>query len=313
MTDIDMELLPDYLVEAAEHLEEMETLLLSLADDPERPTLLDEIVRPIHSIKGAAQFIGLDRSSRLAHRLEDLLDLLRKGERQSSSQVVELLIAARDLIVRLADELENTQTESSSVDEMIALITAEIEGGATVENTAASEDENKDETQAETTEKAAYEEENDQKLCGRFLENLREKLDLLRTQSAELENSADKVALLERCVESIAALQSAANYMGYEELTQLYNNWHEDIVAVQEALGRNEDIPYDFMDGYLSEITSLFPQLGQQTNTTAQTKTKTKTKTKKSYAKETSSQINVSILHASFARLVAIKFPLNLG
>jgi len=116
MTDIDMELLPDYLVEAAEHLEEMETLLLSLADDPESTTLLDEIVRPIHSIKGAAQFIGLERSSRLAHRLEDLLDLLRKGERQSSSQVVELLIAARDLIVRLADELENTRISVKGLD-----------------------------------------------------------------------------------------------------------------------------------------------------------------------------------------------------
>ena len=266
MTDIDMDMLPDYLVEAAEHLEEMETLLLSLADDPESTTLLDEIFRPIHSIKGAAQFIGLERSSRLAHRLEDLLDLLRKGERQSSAQVVELLIAARDLIVRLADELENTQAESSSVENMIEQISAEIEAGASTQSTAASADGYEEKRQAEIVENPAYEEENDQELFGIFLENLREKLDLLRTQAAELENSADKVALLERCAESIAALQSAANYMGYKELTQLYNNWHEDIMAVQQALGRNEDVPYDFMDVYLSEISSLFPQLGRQTS-----------------------------------------------
>ena len=87
MTDIDIELLPDYLVEAAEHLEEMESLLLNLADEPENIAVLDEIFRPIHSIKGAAQFIGLERSSRLAHRLEDLLDLLRKGEHPSSPEV----------------------------------------------------------------------------------------------------------------------------------------------------------------------------------------------------------------------------------
>ncbi|MCK4706806.1 MAG: chemotaxis protein CheA, partial [Gammaproteobacteria bacterium] len=116
-------------------------------------------------------------------------------------------------------------------------------------------------------------------LFGIFLENLREKLDLLRTQSAELENSADKVALLERCDESIMALHSAANYMGYNELTQIYNNWHEDIVAVQEALAKNEDIPYDFMDGYLSEIYSLFPQLEQKNKTAAPVKVADNTET----------------------------------
>jgi len=33
MSDVDISLLPDYLVEAAEHLEEMESLLLKLADE----------------------------------------------------------------------------------------------------------------------------------------------------------------------------------------------------------------------------------------------------------------------------------------
>jgi len=266
MTDIDLSLLPDYLIEASEHLEEMESLLLKLAEEPESTELMNEIFRPIHSIKGAAQFIGLERSSHLAHRLEDLLDLLRKGEHPSGTEVVELLISARDLIVSLAEELENTQAETSSVDEMVALITAEIEGGtgqkstATPETTVAVVDEPA-QTKTASTE---YEEENDQELFGIFLENMREKIDLVRTQSAEFENSADKVALLERCAENIQALQSAANYMGYEELTVIYNNWHEDIVAVQQTLADNEDVPYDFMDGYLVEILVLFPQLGPQ-------------------------------------------------
>ena len=258
-SELDASMLPDYLVEAAEHLEEMESLLLKLADEPENIEVLDEIFRPIHSIKGAAQFIGLERSSRLAHRLEDLLDLLRKGERPSSPAVVELLISARDLIVTLADELENTQTETSSVDDMIAQITAEIEGGSMPAGAAASEVVQDQENVSENV----YEEENDQELFGIFIENLREKIDLIRTQVAELENSPNKVALLERCAEGVQSLYSAANYMGYEELTGIYSNSLEDIVAVQEALAANEDIPYDFMDGYLLAITELFPQLAK--------------------------------------------------
>ena len=260
MSDVDISLLPDYLVEAAEHLEEMESLLLKLADEPENIAVLDEIFRPIHSIKGAAQFIGLDHSSRLAHRLEDLLDLLRNGERPSSPAIVELLISARDLIVTLADELENTQTETSSVDDMVAQITVEIEGGGIADSVIAS-DEVADQTVMAVS--AGYDEENDQELFGIFIENLREKIDLVRTQITELENSVDKAALLERCAESIQGLHSAANYMGYEELTSIYSNCLEDIAAVQEALAANEEIPYDFMDGYLTEISGLFPQLAQ--------------------------------------------------
>ena len=256
---LDVSMLPDYLVEATEHLEEMESLLLKLADEPENVEVLDEIFRPIHSIKGAAQFIGLDRSSRLAHRLEDLLDLLRKGERPSSPAIVDLLISARDLIVKLADELENSQAELSSVDDMVDQITAEIEADVLADSV----DLPKDVADQRNVASATYNEENDQELFGIFVENLREKIDLVRTQVAELESSPDKVALLDRCAESIQLLYSAANYMGYEELTRIYSNCLEDIVTVQQALANNEDIPYDFMNGYLLEITALFPQLAE--------------------------------------------------
>ncbi|MEN8173167.1 MAG: Hpt domain-containing protein, partial [Chloroflexota bacterium] len=270
MTDIDLSLLSDYLIEASEHLEEMESLLLKLADNPGSTELMNEIFRPIHSIKGAAQFIGLERSSRLAHRLEDLLDLLRKGEHPSSTEVVDLLISARDLIVRLAEELESTQSETSSVDEIVDLITATINSGHEHEQQVQRDQHIEvDDTEAKelstpikTPATSPYEEENDQELFAIFLENMREKTDLVRTQATELEHSADKIALLERCAENIQALQLAAHYMGYEDLTMIYSNWHEDIVMVQQALADNEDIPYDFMDGYLSEISSIFPQLG---------------------------------------------------
>jgi len=255
---VDGGLLPDYLIEAAEHLEEMESLLLKLAEEPDNIELMNEIFRPIHSIKGAAQFIGLERSSRLAHRLEDLLDLLRKRERQSSPEVVELLISARDLIVKLVDELEDTQTEMSSVDDMVQQITAAIEATASHDTNAECSNGT---VQIEASVNSVYEEENDEELFAIFIENLQQKIDLIHVQADEFHDSTDRASLLEHCVESLKGLYSAANYMGYEELTKIYRNWLEDITEVQQALLKNEEVPDDFMDGYLSEIYSLFPQL----------------------------------------------------
>ena len=44
MTDRDLSLLSDYLVEASEHLEEMESLLLRLAEEPDSTELMNEIL-----------------------------------------------------------------------------------------------------------------------------------------------------------------------------------------------------------------------------------------------------------------------------
>ena len=109
MSEIDLSQLPDFIVEATEHLEEMETLLLQLVENPDDLEILNEIFRPVHTIKGSAQFIGLAKVSVLAHRLEDLMDKLRDASMQATPVIVEVLIEARDRIVQLVKELEQTQ------------------------------------------------------------------------------------------------------------------------------------------------------------------------------------------------------------
>ncbi|MCW8853787.1 MAG: Hpt domain-containing protein, partial [Gammaproteobacteria bacterium] len=118
MSEIDLSQLPDFIVEATEHLEEMETLLLQLVESPDDLEILNEIFRPVHTIKGSAQFIGVARASMLAHRLEDLMDKLRDGSMQSTPAIVETLIETRDRIVQLVKELEQSQEEESSVDDL---------------------------------------------------------------------------------------------------------------------------------------------------------------------------------------------------
>ncbi|MCI5207782.1 MAG: hypothetical protein D3910_03075, partial [Candidatus Electrothrix sp. ATG2] len=66
---IDSSMLPDFIVEAAEHLEEMESSLLRLEQDYEDKEVMDEIFRAIHTIKGAAQFVGIERVSEQAEQL----------------------------------------------------------------------------------------------------------------------------------------------------------------------------------------------------------------------------------------------------
>ena len=55
---MDPELFSDFIVEAKEHLETIEPNLLELEKTPDNLALLNEIFRPMHSLKGSSGFFG---------------------------------------------------------------------------------------------------------------------------------------------------------------------------------------------------------------------------------------------------------------
>ncbi len=119
---IDLSLLEDFVEGAGESLDEMESALLELETDLNNIELFNTIFRAMHTIKGAAQFVGLDKVSALSHVLEDLLDELRNGKKQANYDIVNLFIQAKDRISTLIADLERSQTEETDVDDLIEQI-----------------------------------------------------------------------------------------------------------------------------------------------------------------------------------------------
>jgi two-component system chemotaxis sensor kinase CheA len=119
---IDLSLLEDFIGGAGESLDEMETALLELEISPTNNELLNTIFRAMHTIKGAAQFVGLDKVSALSHVLEDLLDLLREGKKTVTPDIISLLIQTKDRISLLVIDLEKTKSEITNVDDLIEQI-----------------------------------------------------------------------------------------------------------------------------------------------------------------------------------------------
>ncbi|MCW5619936.1 MAG: chemotaxis protein CheW [Burkholderiales bacterium] len=87
-----------FFEEANEHLESLESLLLSLdlsAPDPEQ---LNAIFRAAHSIKGGAATFGFRDVANLTHALETLLDRLRKQELLPTQEMVDALLVGGDVL-----------------------------------------------------------------------------------------------------------------------------------------------------------------------------------------------------------------------
>jgi len=115
----DPSLLQDFITESEEHLEEMENYLLRLEGDTGNREILNDIFRCIHTIKGAAEFVGLEKISDFAHRLENLLDILRQGSGQLQTQIIDLLIAARDRLLKLVNDLEVHNEEQTEIKDLL--------------------------------------------------------------------------------------------------------------------------------------------------------------------------------------------------
>lgn len=87
-----------FFEEAAEHLVEMERLLLAI--DPAAPDAedLNAIFRAAHSIKGGASTFGFHDLAAVTHDLESLLDRVRKEEIGLTSDMVDAFLAAGDVL-----------------------------------------------------------------------------------------------------------------------------------------------------------------------------------------------------------------------
>ena len=120
----DPELLSDFFNEAREHLETIEPNLLELENNPQNLALLNEIFRPMHSLKGASGFLGLNKINRLAHKAENILDELRQGTMPVTAEVMDLILAATDALRTMVDNLETSgaegEVETESIIERIA-------------------------------------------------------------------------------------------------------------------------------------------------------------------------------------------------
>lgn len=125
----DPELFADFIAEAKEHLETIEPNLLELEKAPGNLALLNDIFRPMHSLKGASGFLGLNRINQLAHKAENILDELRKGSMVVTSEIMDVILASTDALRQMIDNLEVNNSEGEvEVGHIMAQIDAIMAG-----------------------------------------------------------------------------------------------------------------------------------------------------------------------------------------
>ena len=91
------EILEFFVPEAEEHLQIVQECLLALEANPNAEDI-HRLFRAMHTVKGSAAQVGLQRISRVAHRAEDLIGRLRDGELQPSAEIVDICLESVDAL-----------------------------------------------------------------------------------------------------------------------------------------------------------------------------------------------------------------------
>jgi len=99
----DPEIVKEFLTESGDHLEDVESQILQLEENPENTDIINTIFRPIHSMKGSAGFLGLKDLGTVSHELETLLDEARKGNLKITSKIIEILYEGLDILKKLRE------------------------------------------------------------------------------------------------------------------------------------------------------------------------------------------------------------------
>ncbi len=112
------ELLKDYFSEAETMVDNLESNILAIENDPDNHDAIDEIFRAAHTLKGNSAAVEFTEISTFAHTMEDLLDEVRSDRVKVNEDIVDTLLKALDVIKAMLEERTNGSVYGESVEEI---------------------------------------------------------------------------------------------------------------------------------------------------------------------------------------------------
>ncbi|MBK3332496.1 chemotaxis protein CheA [Persephonella atlantica] len=129
------EILEEFLVEADEILSDLDQELIELEENPEDKELLNKIFRGMHTLKGGAGFLGLTSVVEIAHKIEDIFNLLRNDELKLTSEMMDVILEGVDKLKEAVEMLKENEEipDEEDVRDILNRLENVLSGGDIVE------------------------------------------------------------------------------------------------------------------------------------------------------------------------------------
>ncbi|GAQ94234.1 two-component system, chemotaxis family, sensor kinase CheA [Thermodesulfovibrio aggregans] len=152
MADEMDEIINEFILEAEEILEQIDPLFVELENKGQDPEIINEIFRGMHTLKGAAGFLGFQNIVDVAHRAETILKKVREGEISISPELTDAILKAVDTLKVLISHVKAKEEYTENIQPVLDLLDSALERASKKEVTEQKEPIEKFTTEVETTE-----------------------------------------------------------------------------------------------------------------------------------------------------------------
>ena len=120
-----------FLDETKEHLQNLNTQILELEQEPENMDTINEIFRAAHSLKGMAGTMGYKRMQNLTHDMENVFSEVRNGNIKVRGNMIDILFQCLDALEEYLSTIQETADEGTNDNEpLIKALNEILNGGA---------------------------------------------------------------------------------------------------------------------------------------------------------------------------------------
>lgn len=116
------EIIDEFIVESSELMDNViqDIVVIEQSQDEE---VVNSIFRAVHTIKGTSSFLGFNALSQLAHKAEDVLGVIRKGEMATDQTVADILLESFDLMKLMIEDIRDQGSENQDASAVIVKLT----------------------------------------------------------------------------------------------------------------------------------------------------------------------------------------------
>ncbi|MFC0524159.1 chemotaxis protein CheW [Pontibacillus salicampi] len=94
-----------FIEESKEHLQTVNTSLLELEKNPENLTIVNEIFRAAHTLKGMSATMGYQDTANLTHKMENVLDAVRNEKLAVDSDMLDVVFDAVEALEAMVNDI----------------------------------------------------------------------------------------------------------------------------------------------------------------------------------------------------------------
>ncbi|XJZ28518.1 chemotaxis protein CheA [Bacillota bacterium Lsc_1132] len=108
-----------FIEESKEHIQACNEHLLELEKNPEDLTIVNEIFRSAHTLKGMSATMGYEDLASLTHQMENILDAIRQSKLSVSAELLDVVFLAIDHLEEMVQSISEGGDGKSDVTDVI--------------------------------------------------------------------------------------------------------------------------------------------------------------------------------------------------